>query len=107
MKRFQPALVFVVALLVGMNTARCATVGKGFVSGEEKLRAALFPEGSHAKATLPKNATDPPVNVAVGIYFYSLGMLDELAGNVQLSMWQRMSWKDPNLKWNPADFGED
>ena len=72
MIRIQPALVFVVSVLAGMNTARCATVGKGFVSDEEKLRAALFPGGSQAKATLPKNATDPPINVALGIYFYSL-----------------------------------
>lgn len=85
------------------------SVGKGYVSAEERLRAKLT-ENSSGKNTLPKNATGPgseAINVAVGLYFYSLDKLDDLSGTASLSIWQRFSWKDRNLVWNASDYGEE
>lgn len=98
-------LVFAVAA-AAVTAAAAGEVGKGYTSGEELLREKLFASGP--KKALPKNATgsgSDPINVAVGLYFYALGDFNELSGTVQLSIWQRLSWKDPNVVWNPADYG--
>jgi|AntAceMinimDraft_1070359.scaffolds.fasta_scaffold20485_3 hypothetical protein len=115
MMGLRPALVrAALALLVIMacREARCAAtpdaVGKGHVAVEEMLRARLFtePHKAQQRFALPKGADGGPVDVAVGVYFYSLGQLDELAGTVAMSLWQRISWKDPNLVWNASAYGE-
>lgn len=110
MARVHRALVVATLLALAATTAYAQEppVGKGYTSHEERLRSRLFGGINAAviKSTLPKNATSPAVNVAVGVYFYSLGQLDELAGTVSMSLWQRMAWKDSNLVWNPADFGK-
>ena len=109
--RAQGRTAFVALLLLAATTADAGAVGKGYASHEEKLRAKLFSDNANAdvqKSSLPKNASgvgSSPINVALGIYFYSLGQLDELAGTVSLSMWQRMAWKDPNLVWNASEYG--
>ena len=101
---------FALFLLAGM-TVDAGAVGKGYASHEENLRARLFSDNAAAgvqKSSLPKNASgdgSAPINVALGVYFYSLGQLDELAGTVSMSMWQRMAWKDPNLVWNISEYG--
>eukprot|EP00740_Mantoniella_antarctica_P026384 CAMPEP_0198704698 /NCGR_PEP_ID=MMETSP1468-20131203/390039_1 /TAXON_ID=1461545 /ORGANISM="Mantoniella sp, Strain CCMP1436" /LENGTH=356 /DNA_ID=CAMNT_0044463523 /DNA_START=879 /DNA_END=1945 /DNA_ORIENTATION=- len=110
----RPALVraaLTLLVIMACREARCAAtpdaVGKGHVAVEEMLRARLFtePHKAQQRFALPKGADGGPVNVAVGVYFYSLGQLDELAGTVAMSLWQRISWKDPNLVWNASAYG--
>ena len=106
--RAQGRTAFVALLLLAATTADAGAVGKGYVSHEEILRAKLFSDAHMRRSSVPKNASgvgSSPINVALGLYFYSLGQLDELAGTVSLSMWQRMAWKDPNLVWNASEYG--
>ena len=51
-------------------------------------------------------ADGEPVNVAVGLHFYSLTEVDEMSGTLVISLWIRLSWKDPKLAWDPKDFGK-
>jgi len=58
-----------------------------------------------APITFDEDGNVVPVDVSVGLRFYAIRKVDVPNSELELLVWVRQSWKDPRLKWNPADYG--
>lgn len=60
---------------------------------------------NHQKYVVPRVNSSSPVEIATIFYFMTLGDFDELAETIVILGGIGLTWKHPDITWNPASYG--
>ena len=67
---------------------------------ETSLRNSLFTD--YKPDIIPKETFEKPVVISMGVGIQNLESFNQVEETLELNMWIRLNWIDPNLKWNSS-----
>ena len=104
-RRSPPAgsLALVFSLVFFLSAASAASTRDPLRSAETKLQALLDANLTGPSVNVPPSE---PTVVKIGLHFNDLQDVDVVAGTVTLSIWRRLSWKDPRVSWDASAGSE-
>ena len=79
------------------------TVGNTLPDVLSPLKEALLDGYDHT--TPPGGLVEPAVQVRLGLNLYKFNGVDLSRGTMEVHVWLRMTWVDPRLAWDPAQWG--
>ena len=53
----------------------------------------------------PIYRSDAGTDVGIQIRFFKVDQINSAEGAMKIKVWYRLSWIDPRLAWDPADYG--
>ncbi|XP_063727421.1 neuronal acetylcholine receptor subunit alpha-7-like [Symsagittifera roscoffensis] len=98
------SLIITTIILININVGNEETIDSNCNEGEIRFTLGQKLREKYSLLNQPAIDPDDPVVIYYDVALRQLFRVDEKHQVLSLLLWERSSWIDPNLKWDPLDF---